>query len=106
MLSGGKRKGGTGDVKYNYPLILSEGLVVGAITGFVGAGGGFLIIPALVVLANLEIKKGNWNIVNHHRFEIDTRILFRRCIYHGNRLEIPEHIYINSGGRNLFGSFY
>lgn len=57
MLSKKKRKGGTGEVKYNYPLIIFEGLVVGGITGFVGAGGGFLIIPALVVLANLEIKK-------------------------------------------------
>lgn len=57
MLTSKKSKGGTGEVKYNYPLILVEGLVVGGITGFVGAGGGFLIIPALVVLANLEIKK-------------------------------------------------
>ncbi len=57
MLSTKERKGGTGEVKYNYPLIIAEGLVVGGITGFVGAGGGFLIIPALVVLANLEIKK-------------------------------------------------
>jgi uncharacterized membrane protein YfcA len=57
MLMPKKGKGGTGEVKYNYPLILAEGLVVGAITGFVGAGGGFLIIPALVILANLEIKK-------------------------------------------------
>jgi uncharacterized membrane protein YfcA len=44
------------DVKYNYPLILIEGLVVGGITGLVGAGGGFLIIPALVILANIEMK--------------------------------------------------
>ncbi len=43
-------------VKYNYPLILIEGLVVGAITGMIGAGGGFLIIPALVILANVEMK--------------------------------------------------
>lgn len=57
MLSKTKRKGGTGKVKYNYPLIIIEGIVVGAITGFVGAGGGFLVIPALVILANLEIKK-------------------------------------------------
>ena len=42
---------------YNYPLIFLEGLVVGGITGFVGAGGGFLIIPALVLLAGLEIKQ-------------------------------------------------
>lgn len=57
MLSDKKREGGTGEVKYNYPLITLEGLIVGGITGLVGAGGGFLIIPALVVLANLEIKK-------------------------------------------------
>ena len=57
MLFSNRSKGGSGNIKYNYPLILIEGLVVGAITGFVGAGGGFLIIPALVLLANLEIKK-------------------------------------------------
>jgi uncharacterized membrane protein YfcA len=57
MLSNKERKGGSGEIKYNYPLILAEGLIVGAITGFVGAGGGFLIIPVLVVFANLEIKK-------------------------------------------------
>lgn len=45
-----------GKVKYNYPLILAEGLVVGGITGMIGAGGGFLIIPALVILANVEMK--------------------------------------------------
>ena len=44
-------------VKYNYPLIIAEGLVVGFITGIVGAGGGFLIIPALVLLAKLPMKK-------------------------------------------------
>ncbi len=40
----------------NYPLILGIGLVVGALTGFVGAGGGFLIIPALVLGARLPMK--------------------------------------------------
>ena len=45
-----------GEVKYNYPLIVVEGLVVGAITGMIGAGGGFLIIPALVILAKVEMK--------------------------------------------------
>lgn len=37
-------------------LIALEGLVVGGITGFVGAGGGFLIIPALVVLVGMPMK--------------------------------------------------
>jgi hypothetical protein len=37
-------------------LISAEGLVVGTVTGFVGAGGGFLIIPALVVLVGMPMK--------------------------------------------------
>lgn len=43
-------------ISYNYKWIFVEGLIVGAITGFVGAGGGFLIIPALVLLAKLPIR--------------------------------------------------
>ena len=43
-------------LKFNYPLIGLEGAVVGILTGIVGAGGGFLIIPALVLLARLPMK--------------------------------------------------
>lgn len=44
-------------VKLNFPLIFIEGFIVGLLTGVVGAGGGFLIIPALVLLAKLPMKK-------------------------------------------------
>lgn len=43
--------------RFNYPLILVEGLLVGALTGLVGAGGGFLVVPALVKLSELPMKK-------------------------------------------------
>ncbi|HUO85089.1 MAG TPA: sulfite exporter TauE/SafE family protein, partial [Thermoanaerobaculia bacterium] len=33
------------------------GLGVGVLTGFLGVGGGFLIVPALMVFGNLEIRK-------------------------------------------------
>ena len=43
-------------ITYNIPLIIVEGIIVGILTGIVGAGGGFLIIPALVLLAKLPMK--------------------------------------------------
>ncbi len=46
-----------GEQKFNYPMILLEGAVVGMLTGLVGAGGGFLIIPALVLLSKLPMKQ-------------------------------------------------
>ncbi|GKT12837.1 MAG: hypothetical protein ISEC1_P1820 [Thiomicrorhabdus sp.] len=36
--------------------IMADGLVVGFITGIVGVGGGFLIIPALVLLGGLSMR--------------------------------------------------
>jgi uncharacterized membrane protein YfcA len=41
---------------FNLPVIALEGFVVGILTGLVGAGGGFLIIPALVLFAKLPMK--------------------------------------------------
>ncbi len=41
----------------SFLIIFIQGIVVGFITGFVGAGGGFLIIPALVNFCQLPIKK-------------------------------------------------
>lgn len=35
--------------------IVAEGLAVGAVTGLVGAGGGFLVVPALVLLGGLPM---------------------------------------------------
>jgi uncharacterized protein len=46
-----------GEQCFNYPMILLEGTVVGILTGLVGAGGGFLIIPALVLFSKLPMKQ-------------------------------------------------
>jgi uncharacterized protein len=40
-----------------FPVIALEGLAVGVLTGLVGVGGGFLIVPALVLLGRLPMKQ-------------------------------------------------
>lgn len=41
----------------NYTQLSLIGFLVGIVTGFLGAGGGFLIIPALLFFANLPMKQ-------------------------------------------------
>jgi uncharacterized membrane protein YfcA len=43
--------------KYPYIKIIVWGLATGTIAGMVGAGGGFLIVPALILLTGTEVKK-------------------------------------------------
>ena len=40
----------------NINILIIEGFIVGILTGIVGAGGGFIIIPALVLFAGLPMK--------------------------------------------------
>ncbi len=42
--------------KISFMQVLFLGAIIGLLTGLVGAGGGFLIIPALVLLAGLPMK--------------------------------------------------
>jgi uncharacterized membrane protein YfcA len=57
MLRGRSRPAAAGAPR-ELPLVpvLLEGLGVGAVTGLVGAGGGFLVVPALVLLGGLPIE--------------------------------------------------
>ena len=45
-----------GEGKLNYIKIFIQGVLIGLVAGFVGAGGGFLIIPALLFLTKTPIK--------------------------------------------------
>lgn len=48
---------GARESNISLPAVALEGLVVGTVTGLVGAGGGFLIIPALVLIGRLGMKE-------------------------------------------------
>ncbi|USX54442.1 sulfite exporter TauE/SafE family protein [Lentzea sp. HUAS12] len=53
----GRREGGPVKPHGELPVprVVAEGLVVGAVTGLVGAGGGFLVVPALALLGGLPM---------------------------------------------------
>ena len=40
-----------------HPLMVTEGFFLGVFMGLIGAGGGFLIVPALMLIAKLPIKE-------------------------------------------------
>ncbi len=62
---GGKGNAGRKDIMWGeffntplkIPFIIFLGLLVGFISGFVGAGGGFMIIPVLVIFLRMPMKK-------------------------------------------------
>lgn len=54
--SNGAEKEHGASIKNKYLKITLQGLVIGVIAGTVGAGGGFLIIPALVLLVRMPMK--------------------------------------------------
>jgi len=52
-----KTKAVSDTIEVNFPMLAAIGLLVGLIIGFLGAGGGFLIIPALLFFGNLPMKQ-------------------------------------------------
>lgn len=53
----GRKNGGAQGYDGDLPLgkVILEGLVVGLVTGLVGAGGGFLVVPALALMGGLSM---------------------------------------------------
>ncbi len=52
-----ERKEETVSSGINYPRILTLGFITGLASGFFGIGGGFLLVPALFLGANLKMKE-------------------------------------------------
>ena len=57
MIRGYKEDNRSIEINYSNLILTFEGFIVGVLTGIVGAGGGFLIIPALILFAKLPMKK-------------------------------------------------
>lgn len=70
-----------------FALIMLEGMVIGVVTGILGAGGGFLIIPALVLFLGMPMK----NAVGASLFIIALKSLlgFLGDLQTGITLDVP-----------------
>ena len=81
--------------------IAAIGLLVGFITGFLGAGGGFLIIPALLFFANLPMKQaiGTSLLI----IFINSLIVFAGDVLKGN--EIHYELLLTISAIALIGMF-
>ena len=91
MLRNAKSLKPTIDNNHNPILIIIEGAVIGVFTGVLGAGGGFLIIPALVLLMGMPMKRA----VGASLLIIALKSLigFIGDIQNGIELQIPMLIY-------------
>ncbi|MFH7017319.1 sulfite exporter TauE/SafE family protein [Flavobacterium sp. FlaQc-47] len=82
-----KNNCGMRSIPTNYIQLSIIGFSVGIITGFLGAGGGFLIIPALLFFANLSMKQaiGTSLLI----ITINSSIGFAGDLYIGSPIDFP-----------------
>jgi hypothetical protein len=52
-----RRRAQISDCECSTPRCLLSGFAVGVLTGFLGVGGGFLIVPALIFAGGLEMRR-------------------------------------------------
>lgn len=85
----------------NYLQLSLIGFLVGIVTGFLGAGGGFLIIPALLFFANLPMKQavGTSLLI----IAINSSIGFGGDLYIGTPINYPFLLGVSAMA--LFGMF-
>lgn len=82
------------------PKVLLEGLVVGGVTGLVGAGGGFLVVPALVLLGGLPM-----NVAVGTSLLVLAMKSFAGFAGHASAVTIDWPILLAVAGAALVGSF-
>lgn len=79
--------------------IVFKGILVGVVTGFVGAGGGFLIVPALAILIGLDMKRavGTSLVV----IALNSLIGFTGALSAGTNINLP--VLMSVTGASLIG---
>ena len=85
--------------------IMAEGLVVGMVTGFVGVGGGFLVVPALVLLGGLSMAQAIPTSLVIIALKSLTGFVKYLDIIEAERLELDVNIILGVAALGIVGSF-
>lgn len=100
MLAGGRE---SEPRSWSLPKIIVAGVAVGFLTGFLGVGGGFLIVPALVLFAGLRM---------HEAIGTSLVVIAINCVAglvghweHGFDIRLAAVVSVLAGAGVLLGSF-
>lgn len=85
--------------------IMAEGLVVGMVTGFVGVGGGFLVVPALVLLGGLSMQQAVPTSLVIIALKSLTGFVKYLDIIEAEHLELDVNIILGVAAIGVVGSF-
>jgi uncharacterized protein len=84
--------------------IMAEGLVVGVVTGFVGVGGGFLVVPALVLLGGLNMQRAIPTSLVIIALKSMTGFVKYLDIIEAEQLELDVNVILGVAGLGIIGS--
>ncbi len=85
--------------------IMAEGLVVGVVTGFVGVGGGFLVVPALVLLGGLSMQRAIPTSLVIIALKSLTGFVKYLDIIEAEQLELDVNVILGVAALGIVGSF-
>ncbi len=96
----GERATAAGERAKRMPWLLVAGVATGTLTGIVGVGGGFMMVPALVILGGVPMKKA----VGTSLLVIATNTATAYAGYH-EVVDVPWNVVISFGLVTVVGIF-
>lgn len=96
----GERAEAAGERAKRMPWLLVAGVATGTLTGIVGVGGGFMMVPALVILGGVPMKKA----VGTSLLVIATNTATAYAGYH-DVVDVPWNVVISFGLVTVVGIF-
>lgn len=87
------------------PLVMLDGLLVGSLAGVVGVGGGFLIVPALVLLGGMSMRSAVPTSLMVIAMQSAAGFVGQLAVLDSRGLEIDWQVFAAFSGVGVAGAF-